>query len=56
MFNKDYYILYTCGIGLTESKRASWDKMDKLTGNKHNYSVTVLEAQKNSEDLSVMMF
>ena len=45
-FNKDHYVPYTCGTGLTESKRASWGKMDKLTGSEHNYSITVLEAQK----------
>ena len=45
-FNKDHYVPYTCGPGMKESKRAAWDKMAKVAGSEHNYTVTILEAQK----------
>ena len=55
-FNKDHYVPSMCGPGMRESKRAPWDEMDKLTGSKHNYTVTILKAKKHTKELSLMMF
>jgi len=38
--------IITCPTEMRVSKRAAYDKMDKLAGSEHNYTVTILEAQK----------